>query len=74
MGWFGLLFGPDGWAPLLFRGALITILLSLVTVPFGFGAGLLLALLKLSRNWLVSASRRCSTCCRGCSATAGVSR
>jgi hypothetical protein len=35
MGWFGLLFGPDGWAPLLFRGALITILLSLVTVPFG---------------------------------------
>jgi polar amino acid transport system permease protein len=53
MGWFGLLFGPDGWAPLLFRGALITILLSLVTVPFGFGGGLLLALLKLSRNWAV---------------------
>ena len=53
MGWFGLLFGPDGWAPLLLRGALITILLSLVTVPFGFGGGLLLAVLKLSRNWLV---------------------
>ena len=44
MGWFGLLFGPDGWAPLLLRGALITLLLSLVTVPFGFGGGLLLAL------------------------------
>jgi polar amino acid transport system permease protein len=53
MAWFGLLFGPDGWAPLLFRGALITILLSLVTVPFGLGGGLLLALLKLSRYWLV---------------------
>jgi polar amino acid transport system permease protein len=53
MGWFGLLFGPDGWAPLLLRSALITVLLSLVTVPFGFGGGLLLALLKLSRNWLV---------------------
>jgi polar amino acid transport system permease protein len=53
MGWFGLLFGPDGWAPLLLSGALITVLLSLVTVPFGIGGGLLLALLKLSRNWLV---------------------
>jgi polar amino acid transport system permease protein len=53
MGWFGLLFGPDGWAPLLLRGALITVLLSLATVPFGFGGGLLLALLKLSRSWLV---------------------
>jgi polar amino acid transport system permease protein len=53
MSWLGLLFGPDGWAPLLLRGALITILLSLVTAPFGFGGGLLLAVLRLSRNWLV---------------------
>jgi polar amino acid transport system permease protein len=50
MGWFGLLFGPDGWAPLLLQGTVITVLLSLVTVPFGFGGGLLLAVLKLSRN------------------------
>ena len=48
MGWFSLLFGPDGWAPLLLKGTVITILLSVVTVPFGFGAGLVLALLKLS--------------------------
>ena len=47
---FELLFGADGWAPLLLRGALVTVLLSLVTVPFGFGGGLLLALLKLSRS------------------------
>ncbi len=50
MGWFGLLFGPDGWAPLLLKGTVITVLLSLVTVPFGFGGGLLLAVLKLSRS------------------------
>lgn len=42
-----LLFGADGWAPLLLRGALITVLLSFASVPFGFGGGLLLALLKL---------------------------
>ncbi len=48
MGWFSLLFGPDGWAPLLLRGTLITVMLSAASVPFGFGGGLLLALLKLS--------------------------
>ncbi len=48
-----LLFGADGWAPLLLQGALITVLLSLATVPFGFGGGLLLALLKLQSNWAV---------------------
>lgn len=42
-----LLFGADGWAPLLLQGALITVLLSLASVPFGFGGGLLLAILKL---------------------------
>ena len=52
---FGLLFGANGWAPLLLQGALITVLLSLATVPFGFGGGLVLALLKLSRSRLVRA-------------------
>lgn len=45
----GLLFGPDGWGALLLRGALVTIALALTTVPFGFGGGLALAGLKLSR-------------------------
>ena len=48
MAWFGLLFGPDGWAPLLLKGAVVTVLLALTTLPFGFGAGLLLALLKMA--------------------------
>jgi len=48
MEWFGLLFGPNGWAPLLLKGTVVTVLLSLATVPFGFGGGLLLAVLKLS--------------------------
>ena len=47
---FDLLFGSNGWGPLLLRGATITVALSLVTVPFGFGGGLMLALLKLSRS------------------------
>jgi polar amino acid transport system permease protein len=50
MNWFGLLFGANGWGSLLLSGTVITVLLSLVTVPFGFGGGLLLAVLKLSRN------------------------
>ena len=50
MAWFGLLFGPDGWAPLLLKGTVITVALALTTVPFGFGGGLLLAVLKMSRN------------------------
>jgi polar amino acid transport system permease protein len=45
-----LLFGADGWGPLLLQGALVTIALSLVTVPFGFGGGLLLAVAKLQPN------------------------
>ncbi len=48
MGGFELLFGSGGWAPLLLRGALITVALSIATIPVGFGGGLLLALLKLS--------------------------
>lgn len=50
MGWFNLLFGPDGWYPLLLRGTLVTVGLSLATVPFGFGGGLLLAVMKVSRR------------------------
>jgi polar amino acid transport system permease protein len=50
MSWFSLLFGPTGWGPLLLKGTVITVLLSLTTVPFGFGGGLLLAVLKLSKN------------------------
>jgi polar amino acid transport system permease protein len=56
MSGFELLFGEHGWAPLLLQGALITILLSLATVPFGFGGGLLLALCKLSGNKTVRAA------------------
>lgn len=52
-----LLFGADGWAGHLGRGAVVTVLLSLATIPFGFGGGLLLALLRSSRwGWV----RRCS--------------
>ncbi|MFI5011333.1 MAG: ABC transporter permease [Hyphomicrobiales bacterium] len=47
---FSLLFGPTGWGGLLLKGAVATILLAVTTVPFGFGAGLLLAVLKLSAN------------------------
>jgi polar amino acid transport system permease protein len=45
----GLLFGPDGWGALLLKGALVTVALALAAVPFGFGGGLALAALKLSR-------------------------
>lgn len=45
---FNLLFGPDGWAPLLLKGAAVTILLALCTLPVGLGLGLLLAILKTS--------------------------
>lgn len=50
---FGLLFGADGWGELLLRGSVITLLLAVTAVPFGFGGGLLLALLKLSPSRLV---------------------
>jgi polar amino acid transport system permease protein len=42
----GLLFGPNGWGLLLLQGAGITAALSFATIPFGFGGGLLLAVLK----------------------------
>ena len=50
-----LLFGPDGWGPLLLRGAVVTILLAVTTLPVGFGAGLLLALARRSGSRLVRA-------------------
>ncbi len=50
---FELLFGADGWASLLLRGTVVTVLLSLATIPFGFGGGLVLALLKMSRSRVV---------------------
>ncbi len=45
-----LLFGPQGWAPLLLNGAVITILLAIASVFFGFAGGLVLALLKMARS------------------------
>jgi polar amino acid transport system permease protein len=50
---FSLLFGPNGWGGLLLEGAVVTILLAVTTVPFGFGGGLALAVLKLSPNRVV---------------------
>ena len=52
---FGLLFGPNGWAPLLLRGAIVTIALALASVPLGFGAGLLVALVRRSGSRLLRA-------------------
>ncbi len=48
----GLLFGAGGWAPLLLKGLLVTVGLAVTSAPFGFGAGLLLALVRQSRSWL----------------------
>jgi polar amino acid transport system permease protein len=48
MSWYALLFAPNGWGLLLLKGASITIALALTTVPFGFGGGLLLAVLRLT--------------------------
>ncbi len=53
---FNLLFGPNGWGGLLLQGAVVTILLAITTVPFGFGAGLALAVAKLSPNRVVRAT------------------
>jgi len=50
-----LIIGPDGWGNLLLKGAVVTVLLAVTTVPFGFGAGLLLAVLKGSSSRVVRA-------------------
>lgn len=48
-----LLIGPDGWYNLLLQGAAVTVLLAVTTLPFGFGGGLFLAVLKGSPNRFV---------------------
>jgi polar amino acid transport system permease protein len=48
MTWYALLFGANGWGGLLLKGTAITVALALTTVPFGFGGGLLLAVMRLS--------------------------
>lgn len=53
---FALLFGAGGWAPLLLKGLLVTVLLAVTSAPFGFGGGLVLALLRRSGNWAVAAA------------------
>jgi polar amino acid transport system permease protein len=47
---FNLLFGAEGWGGLMLKGAVVTILLALSTVPVGFGAGLALAVAKNAPN------------------------
>ena len=49
----GLLFGANGWAGLLLEGALVTALLAVCSVPFGFGGGLAVALLKMAPSRVV---------------------
>lgn len=53
MSWFDLLFGPRGWSSLLLTGALTTVALAISVVPFGFGGGLVLALLKSAPSRVV---------------------
>ena len=50
---YNLLFGPNGWSGLLLKGTMVTLALALTTVPFGFGAGLCIAVLKLIPNRLL---------------------
>ena len=50
---FSLLFGPNGWGGLLLKGAAVTILLALATMPVGFGGGLAIAVMKTSSNRVV---------------------
>lgn len=61
-----LLFGPNGWGRLLLTGAGVTILLALASAPFGFAAGLVLAVLHSSRSRVAkSASAAFTTLFRG---------
>lgn len=50
-----LLVGPAGWGGLLLRGAVVTLLLGLATLPVGFGIGLGLAVLKRSKTRMLRA-------------------
>ena len=51
-----LLVGPNGWGRLLLTGAGVTILLALASAPFGFAAGLVLAVLHGSRSRVAQAA------------------
>jgi len=53
MAFLDLIIGPDGWGNLLMQGAAVTVAIAVTTVPFGFGGGLLLAVMKGSSNLLV---------------------
>ncbi len=55
MAFLDLIIGPDGWGNLLMQGAAVTVAIAVTTVPFGFGGGLLLAILKGSPNRLLRA-------------------
>ena len=46
-------FGPDGWGDELARGALLTVQLAIVTVPFGLIVGFLIALARQSDKTLL---------------------
>lgn len=48
--WYVLLFGPKGWSGLLLQGAAVTFGLAVSTVPLGFSAGLLVALMKVAKS------------------------
>ena len=58
---FALLFGPDGWGPLLLKGTAVTLGLALATLPVGFGLGLAIALLKRSKLRVVRAAAEAYT-------------
>ena len=46
-------YGPNGWGDELLEGLLVTVQVSLVTLPFGLLIGLVLAGMKLSSNRLI---------------------
>ncbi len=43
-------FGPEGWGLAILQGAGVTISIALATLPFGLALGLVVALMKRSRN------------------------
>lgn len=51
-----LQFGPEGWGDELAYGALVTVSLAVVTLPFGIAGGFVLSLGRMSRDPLVRVS------------------
>ena len=49
-------FGPTGWGDDILRGGLVTVTLSLATLPIGLGVGFLLSLAKQSNDRLLNLS------------------